>query len=364
MAADQLIVSGTVRADGTKTSIDQARFVANGRWVATDPDGVFELQARDAAGAVLQAVRFNASFPFPEDSDAPSDTGYFVVGIRWVEGIRQLVLLRDGRIVADLPASARPPEVSWIWPKAGATFTNSTIRLEWDGRDPDGDVLSYKVEFSDDGGASWRLLGLELKDPMLDVEPDQLAGTTNGFLRVTANDGLLHGAGVVGPVTIPPKAPRVMLRDVPDGPEVSGYGLVFLRAEAWDLKDGAVKDLVWQSDRSGVLGEGEVISVRPEDLPEGTHHIKVSARNSAGLESSASFEFRSWVEAIPLLSAGAVGDGVMVSWESMKTTFVLQSAAAVEGPWADVASAPSVRGHRSEVAVPPVETERFFRLRR
>ena len=362
---DMLIVSGRLDPESSRVNIDSIDFVPQtGHPVIEGISGRYVLRTKDAFGRIIREVLFDCVVEEPFEGQSTAAEATFVVLVPWSNDVVSIEIARGTAVLDEIRATKHAPEVRWITPLSGGALGDGTARFEWASSDADGDALEHVVEYSSDGGDSWIPLARRLTSRFLDVDVRQLAGSTNGFFRVTAGDGLLHAVAVTGPVVVPVSPPEIVFRRIPGDRDISGFGRVFLSADASDVKDGVLRDLVWESDRAGVLGHGEVISLRPEDLPEGTHHIKVSARNSAGLESSASFEFRSWVEAIPLLSAASTGDGVTVSWESMKATFVLQSAAAVEGPWADVASAPAVQGHRSEVAVPPVETERFFRLRR
>ncbi len=63
---------------------------------------------------------------------------------------------------------------------------------------------------------------------------------------------------------------------------------VTLDASVEDLQDGELPDssLVWTSDRAGVLGTGEIITVK--NLAGGRHIITLTATNSHGLSASAS----------------------------------------------------------------------------
>jgi hypothetical protein len=62
--------------------------------------------------------------------------------------------------------------------------------IRWAADDADGDELTFVVEFSLDGGASWQVLSVVSEVESLEVPGDALSATQKGLVRVSASDGL------------------------------------------------------------------------------------------------------------------------------------------------------------------------------
>jgi hypothetical protein len=90
-------------------------------------------------------------------------------------------------------ASPHPPSVRVLWPNGGeALAVGKTHVIRWEAGDADGEALEFAVEFSPDGGASWRPLGSTGGETSLAVEaaPGMLDPGGRNLVRVTASDGL------------------------------------------------------------------------------------------------------------------------------------------------------------------------------
>jgi hypothetical protein len=92
-------------------------------------------------------------------------------------------------VLDELVVTPNAPEVTLLEPSPGTTLRPSadTLRVRWEGSDPDGDELLYTLLHSTDGGESWRpvLVDTDATSHELDVVPG--AGQR---LRVIATDGV------------------------------------------------------------------------------------------------------------------------------------------------------------------------------
>ena len=66
--------------------------------------------------------------------------------------IQKAVVLTDGVVLATRIASANPPTVAVTFPNGGENITQDPVLLQWTASDPDGDPLTFDVQFSADNG--------------------------------------------------------------------------------------------------------------------------------------------------------------------------------------------------------------------
>ena len=183
----------------------------------------------------------------------------------------------DGRNV-----SPHTPVVTVLAPHGGETFT-APFNVKWQASDADGDALSYMLQYSTDGGATWRPLSGILNGQSTTVDSANLPGTTQGKLRVLASDGVNMGEDASdGVFTVPDKAPMVSITSPTDGAHYIPGQPVALIGQAMDMEDGTLTGaaLQWTSSLSGALGTGEMLHVT--DLRSGLHTITLTAQDRGG----------------------------------------------------------------------------------
>ena len=173
-------------------------------------------------------------------------------------------------------------------PHGGESFTGP-FNLQWQASDEDGGPLTYMLQYSTDGGVTWRPLSGVLSTQSATVDPAYLGGTTQGKFRVLASDGVNTGVGTSGGVfTVADKVPVVRI----GSPAASAHYVpgqpVALIGQAMDVEDGSLtgEALQWTSSLSGALGAGEMLHVT--DLPVGTHTITLTAADHGGHRVAAS----------------------------------------------------------------------------
>ena len=106
-------------------------------------------------------------------------------------GGQRLIIKRDDDTLFEQTASAEHPTVRIISPKAGDILDTGEHLITWEADDPDGDLLSFLVQYSPDNGQSWQ--GVALVEPGQPQETllrvDELMPGRQGIVRVTASDG-------------------------------------------------------------------------------------------------------------------------------------------------------------------------------
>ena len=173
-------------------------------------------------------------------------------------------------------------------PHGGEAFT-APFNVQWQASDADGDPLSYMLQYSTDGGATWRPLSGILNTQSVTVDPTHLAGTTQGKFRVLASDGVNTGVDESdGVFSVPDKAPAVRIESPAAGAHYIPGQPVALIGQAMDVEDGTLtgEALQWTSNLSGALGAGEMLHVT--NLPSGLHTITLTAQDHGGHHVNAS----------------------------------------------------------------------------
>lgn len=246
--------------------------------------GDYTLRYYDANHLMLGEVSFTPDrsldpvpgLPNPYEFDVPIPSD---------DRIRQLELFHQTALVGTLVATAHPPQVHVVSPNGGESITTPVFTAQWTASDTDGDALSYTVEFSNDDGATWQVLASDLDSTSLEINATDVPGGPHCRIRVQAGDGFLTAEDTSdGSFTLPDNAPGLEILSPSEGAEFNYLDPISFEALADDLEDG-VSDpstWVWSSDRDGILGTGDALSVNAWNLSEGQHEISLSVSDTAG----------------------------------------------------------------------------------
>jgi hypothetical protein len=159
LRGDFLLVSGSINLKQQTALLRPFGKLVNGVPPPDPVPGPYTLQLRNAAGAVLASVDFLPSVPEPEPGFVP-DRGSFMIAVPANAAYQQAVVLGQGAVLASRNASPNPPAVEVLFPNGAENLVADNLTLKWKGTDPDGDALSYVVQFSPDGGTSWETLAV------------------------------------------------------------------------------------------------------------------------------------------------------------------------------------------------------------
>jgi hypothetical protein len=178
------------------------------------------------------------------------------------------------------------------------------VTVRWNGTDADGDALTYDIEYSTDGGASWQLLGTRLTGSEATLSLERLPGSQQARFRVWATDGVNSATDASdGNFAVPAKSPIAGILAPNPGLRTTFGQLITFDGSAVDPEDGSLPDgsLAWSSNLAGPLGAGSLLQT--SELITGTHKITLTAVDSQGLTGSATITVQVGLEAsyLPLV---------------------------------------------------------------
>lgn len=192
------------------------------------------------------------------------------------------IVLKDpgGSELGRLSLTGSAPVVSIVTPAAGFVGTGDQV-LAWTVQDPDSVIFSSRAQYSSDNGSTWSDLG-EISDTSIDVDFDDLPGSSQALIRILVSDGINTGSMTSPSFQVPRKSPQTPEIDEPvSGAYLTATDTIVLSGSAYDVDDGDLHGtaLQWTSSQQGALGSGNTLSV---SLQPGIHQITLSATDSDG----------------------------------------------------------------------------------
>ncbi|MCI5224836.1 MAG: hypothetical protein D3924_19750, partial [Candidatus Electrothrix sp. AR4] len=194
-SGDVLFIRGTInQASG---DIEFRPVVQTNAYLPAPTPGSFRAALFDENGNELAGVDFT---PISVTSDAdvevagslaPPEKDLIMLSLpKPAIPIEEMKLTKDGTTVASVEASPHVPTVSILSPAGGETYSGNTVFLKWMGSDLDGDLLTYTVFYSIDGGTNWELLVTDLTEAKLIIPKSHLTGSNSARFQVQVSDGL------------------------------------------------------------------------------------------------------------------------------------------------------------------------------
>ena len=292
-ALDHLVVRGTVDFLNDTAEFVPFSLISSPIPLPPPPPGDFTLQLLEAGNNVLvevpfQPTEYRADFPAEEPN-----AGTFLIPVLADSDFKQAVVLHNGNTLASISASPNAPTVQVIFPNGGEGVSGIQTTLQWTGSDPDGDSLTYLVQFSADGGNTWKTLIADWPSQSYDVELSFLKETTNGLIRVVASDGFNTARDDSdGPFSTPNNPPQVSIVSPANNAVFVGTQSISFDGEAIDQEDGQLTNtsLEWRSDKDGILGIGENFTIKAADLSVGEHIITLTATDGGGVTATAAIK--------------------------------------------------------------------------
>jgi hypothetical protein len=270
----RLLVAGSVGPDGA------VRFTGVLNAEATDlprpqPDGPLELRALDSMGRVIHSRRFAPHF-----ATHSRGAGVFAFSLPNPADIATIVVVGASGELARTARSAGTPSLAvddTAFADIGTGATRRTVR--WQSADPDGDRLTFALQFSDDGGKNWRVVGLTSGAAReLAIDTARLPATPAGRFRMLASDGFnTRVFDSSRTVAVPNHRPVAEIGDANAEPvRLTAGDSLDLTGGAFDPDQPAgTTSLLWSSNRDGTFGtETEATLVRPSI---GRHVITLTA---------------------------------------------------------------------------------------
>jgi len=290
---DRLLVVGTIDPATNEVTLAPLFVVPNAGDVAPREPGDYAIVLRDAGGTVL------ARYPFtPKTQDggpAPDQERHVELLainelVPYVAGTTRVEILGPaGGILTSVNAGANPPQVTVVSPNGGEVLSGDQIVVSWTASDPDGDPLTFNVQYSPDNGATWEMVAQNLTGNSATLDAANFVAGGQGRVRVWASDGI-HSAYDESDATftIPNRVPTVAIVQPANGTTIFVEQSLNLEANAYDVDSGNMDGdrVQWRSSLDGALGSGAQLTV--STLRAGTHVITVRADDGQGGVATAS----------------------------------------------------------------------------
>ena len=272
-------------------------------------EGPYGLELQDTAGTPLFIRHFDT---LPDSVDPMSGTIYFHEIVPWQAGTARIVI-KEGQTVLHITyVSANSPQVTLLSPNGGELWPPYGEQVvTWAGSDADGDPLRYVLQYSPDGGITWKAVATNLVGESYTLSAGRLAGSETALIRVVASDGVNTSQDESdGTFTVEGKPPAAHILYPMDGSAFSSGSPVVLEGAGADLEDGPLSDdalFTWSSSLDGELGVGREMSF--DDLSPGRHIITLEVADSDGFvgEDSVSISIGHQVH-LPLIRKAGQGE--------------------------------------------------------
>ena len=245
-----------------------------------------------------------ASVPMTRTPGHVDQAGDFdeITGTVPASGAESIAVEAYGKVLASRVRPARAPRVQVLAPTSGARAgAGPTVLVQWSAASPEHLPLTASVDYSDDGGRSWRTIFIGADRGRVSLPSFYFPGSRDGRVRVRVNDGFNETAAVSAAFTAAGAPPQVSI--VSPGPrtQLSGDATLQLAGEAFDqqLRSLSGHSLQW-FDGAVPLGSGATISAGP--LPPGANRIRLVARDAAGRTASATIVVNVTPVKVPFLN--------------------------------------------------------------
>jgi uncharacterized repeat protein (TIGR03803 family) len=249
---------------------------------SVDAAGEYQLRVEGAGGELLAELPFT---PRPA-IDGTISRAFFSLYVPASPPANRVTILRQGFALGERTASAHAPKVDVLTPNGGEGIDDAPVQVTWSASDSDGDPLFFDVAFSRDDGTSWETLAMAITGTSLRVPADSLRGTLQGRFRVAVSDGFRSAEDLSdGPFRVANRPPSLVITLPAAGAKFTGAQMIPLAALTYDPEAGstALTNVVWKSDRDGILGTGLEITRRANQLSVGSHRLTATITDDQGL---------------------------------------------------------------------------------
>lgn len=238
--------------------------------------GSYTLELQDASGTPLFTRYFRLD-------SAEGNNEWFEEAVPWQPGTTRIVIKEGQTVLQITHVSANPPQVTLLSPNGGEAWPPyGQQTVTWQASDPDGDPLRYTLQYSPDGGNTWRAVATNLSLPGYTLNVGDLPGSATALLRVLASDGVNTGQDTSdGLFTVGSKPPQVYVIYPRNESSFRPGAPVLLQGIATDLEDGPLTDdsrFTWHSSLQGPLGVGRKFQFY--DLWPGQHTLTLEVTDS------------------------------------------------------------------------------------
>ena len=282
-------VIATVDSSNRTTIFD----VAPGQEIggAPTPGSPYRIELRDAAGRLLTSVVPNTT---PVHIDGTDQRAPLVLSatLPLMPGTAAVVVSAAGQQLTRRARSAHAPAVRLIDPRPGSRIGSSrTTLVRWSAHDADGDRLTSTVDYSPDGGRTWKAVADGLAGRSTAIPSRYLGASRDARIRVRVSDGFNVTTRVSGRLHSVGTPPLVQIVGPHRGGRVLATATILLQGVAFDDSGRRLTGnrLKWYAGRR-LIGHGELLTIRR--LPPGATLLALRATDSHRRTSSTTLRLR------------------------------------------------------------------------
>jgi len=202
----------------------------------------------------------------------------------------------DVTVLALISVSDHAPSVN-LYP-VEVNSASHTLTLGWEAEDEDGDPLTYLIQYSFDGGATFvtHLHDYPYFAAVLDTA--LLHGSTQAQIRIVASDGVLSGYDSSEIFSIDKHSPLVSISNVVEGERIPFGDTRSLSGFAYDAEDGGIPEGELSWELAGPISRnatGGTFSL--DELEPGEYNITLTAEDNDANSANIGVNF----EVLPIL---------------------------------------------------------------
>lgn len=237
----------------------------------------YRVELRDGHDNALVSRRLNRVDPHGR---ATGQTLSVFQPVPWPEGVTRLVVVCDEEGCnttelrsVDVPTD--PPTVE----RVAVDWKRDKVHVSWNAAETD-DCLWYLVQYSCDGGATWRNVAPHTRETSIAISRISLAGGKECVFQVLASSGIRTGSATSEAISIDPEPPEVRIAG---GETTVARGeTLALRAFAFSPDTGSLPlaNVTWISDRDGEVARGRRVLIRSLSL--GKHQLTANVPDGEG----------------------------------------------------------------------------------
>jgi len=289
----RLLVVGTIDPTRAEPPVLQALFTLDADEIKERIPGDYAIVFRNDAGSEL------ARYPFTPDvgeggaGDPTRGVDLLFINelVPYVEGVTRVDIEGAAGPIVTAAAGSAEPVVAGV---STEDTVDGTIAVAWQADEPDGDPLTFNLQYSADDGSTWETLAQNIVGTSAEIDPDDLVRGEQARFRVVASDGIRSSVSDSTPLVVENHRPTVDILAPSEGTKIDAGETLLLTAKADDADIGSLNEqITWRArDRvtSGevVIGRGarfDVETCRSDEtcaLREGDYDITCEADDGEG----------------------------------------------------------------------------------
>ena len=287
------LFSGLIDLDNYQTELTPAIYMSSDNNKLPFP-GEYKLQLIDKDNNIAETIDFKPTALFKESELTPNEA-HFLIPVSIEQPLKKAIVFKNNEVIGEKSAGINIPTVRVLYPNGGEVFNSRSMFIKWEGFDIDGDKLTYCIQYSKDGGNSWKTLAINLENSFYETDLNYIEGTNDGMIRLLVSDGLNVAKDESdNSFFTPNNKPKAYIVTPSDAAIFIGEEPVFFRGNAFDKENGDItaSSLTWTSSLDGFLGNEETFYKPANELSEGVHIITFTATDNDGASTSKTVKIR------------------------------------------------------------------------